>query len=64
MLYIGIMEGREGADNLNCLVVNDARDRARARGKRQRPVDCLWSFEADTINPTERLAARPVAHKY
>ena len=41
-----------------------ARGRTRARGKRQRPVDCLWSFEADTTNTTERLATQPVAHKY
>ena len=38
--------------------------RTGTRGKRQRPVDRLWSFETDTANATKRLATQPVAHKY
>ena len=38
-----------------------ARVRTRARGKRQRPFDCLCSLEADTANTTERLATQPIA---
>jgi hypothetical protein len=53
MLYIGIIEGREGADNLNCLVVNDARDRTRARGNRQRRIDRLWDCETDSAHAAE-----------
>jgi hypothetical protein len=53
VLYIGIIESREGADNLNWLVVNGARDRTRARGNRQRRSDCLWPCKADTAHAPE-----------
>ncbi len=38
-----------------------ARRRPRVRGKRQRLVDCLCSFKADTTNTTKRLATQTVA---
>jgi hypothetical protein len=47
-VYIGIMKGWEGAENQNCLVVNDARDRKRARGNRQGRSDRVWDCEIDS----------------
>ena len=53
MLYIEIIEGREGADNLNCLVVNDAHDRTRARGDRPRRINRLWDCVTDSAHAAE-----------
>ena len=55
MLYIGIIKSREGADNLNCLVVNDPRDRTHARGNRQRGVNRLLAYETDSAHAAEPL---------
>jgi hypothetical protein len=64
LFHYGARLERAGAERHDADILAQqlgARDRTRAREKRPRCGDCLWSFEADTTNTAEPVATRPVA---